>query len=326
MHSPSRAMWFTLLLLVPAAADDAARSPDFGKAFWDHWGDGQAELAGYGLTYPRYGHPRKGTAVTIFVTETFSNRLRVKADSGNHPAGDEFPVLKLNLVQDFPTGIYDYNLMTSTFVAVTGVNGRRAGDVTKVSFSSQEWCGHVWQQAAFDRNEVRLTLHSYFDGEADRNDRLPHPADGMSEDALFHWARGLAAPAVGPGESVRVPMLRSLAWCRLEHQPPQWQQAVLTRAAGAEEVQVPAGRFAAHVMTARIEGGASPSGRPSAGRTWTFHVEDQPPHRILRWQTSDGHEGTLLRSARLKYWEMNGPQFEQAVEKLGLTPAPARTP
>jgi len=99
--------------------------------------------------------------VTIFVTETFSNALRVKADPGKHPAQDEVPVLKLNLVEDFPTGVYDYNLMSSSFVALTPVNERPAGAPLKVSFSSQEWCGHVWQQMLFDSRAVRLTAHSY---------------------------------------------------------------------------------------------------------------------------------------------------------------------
>ena len=142
----------------------AADPPRFGGTFWKHWGDGQAELAGYDLTYPRYGELRRGTAVAIFVTETFSNELRVKADPGKHSRSDQFPVMKLNLIHDFPTGLYDYNMMTSAFVALKPVNGRPAGWPTKVSFSSQEWCGHVYQQLLFDKNKVRHQVHSYFDG------------------------------------------------------------------------------------------------------------------------------------------------------------------
>ena len=56
--------------------------PAYDQAFWAIWGDGQAELAGYDLTIARYNQPRHGIAVTIFVTETFSNTLRVKADPG----------------------------------------------------------------------------------------------------------------------------------------------------------------------------------------------------------------------------------------------------
>ena len=70
-----------LLSLLPsprAAADE----------FWTHWGDGKAELDGYALTQPRYGAPRAGTAVMIFVTEDFSDSARVKADPGKHPPSD----------------------------------------------------------------------------------------------------------------------------------------------------------------------------------------------------------------------------------------------
>src|SRR5262249_52458683 len=166
-----------------AAADPLA--PVFDDAFWRRWGDGQAELAGYDLVQPRYGQKREGVALTIFVTETFSNALRVKSDPGKHPESDEFPVMKLNLVEDFPTGIYDYNLMTSTFVALKAVNGRSAGSTTKVSFSSQEWCGNVYAQALFDAASVRHESHSYFDGEADRQETLPYPEAGLAEDALL---------------------------------------------------------------------------------------------------------------------------------------------
>src|SRR5262249_61482614 len=98
---------------VPGAANGGEQGPEFGDAFWKQWGDGRGELCGYDLETPRYGSIRHGTAVTIFVTETFSNALRVKADPGRHPKRDEFPVMKLNLVQDFATGIHDYNLLTS---------------------------------------------------------------------------------------------------------------------------------------------------------------------------------------------------------------------
>lgn len=83
-------------------ADEVGRGGPDGVpgGFWKHWGDGQAELSGYRLIQPRYGQPRLGQAVLIFVTETFSERDRVKADPGKHPASDEFPVMKLNLKKD----------------------------------------------------------------------------------------------------------------------------------------------------------------------------------------------------------------------------------
>jgi hypothetical protein len=290
-------------------------SPAIDDAFWKHWGDGRAELAGYDLTLPRYGELRRGTAVTVFVTETFSRSLRVKSDPGRHPKHDEYPVMKLNLVQDFPTGIYDYNLLTSAFVALAPVNGRAAGSLTKVSFSAQEWCGHVYSQLLFDDRAARFTLHSYFDGEADATSRIAVPNDALGEDALWFWARGLAGPLVPPGESREVPLVKALRIARLSHQPVTVEKARLSRGRDPHRVTVPAGTFETRSCTAALP-----------GRTWTFEIETAPPHRIVRWESSAGEKAELLGSDRLKYWEMNGEEYAKAVEKLGLRARGQRMP
>jgi hypothetical protein len=193
----------------PALGDPATlTAPDYGQEFWSHWGDGRAELSTYDLSLPRYGEARTGTAVAIFVTEPFSAAERVKADAGS--GDDVFQAIKLNLVKDFSTGIYDYNTMLSAFVAVESQEAAAAGHAVKVSYSSQEWCGQVYQLVVFDNDVVRQTSHSYFAGEADRDDVLARPAHGLSEDALPFWARGLASPKLAPGESRPVMLLRSL--------------------------------------------------------------------------------------------------------------------
>jgi hypothetical protein len=309
------------LVLAPAAALPARKlaaqppGPPYDQRFWATWGDGQAELCGYDLRYPRYGKLRRGSAVAIFVTEMFSNSLRVKADPGKHPAADQFPALKLNLVCDFQTGVYDYNEMTSAFVALGPVNGRPAGQLTKVSFSSQEWCGHAYAQMLFDRDAVRATLHSYFDGEADRDWRLGNPAGGTGEDALLLWARGMAWPLLAPGERRGVELLGSLQASRHAHSGPAWSKAVLERAKGARKLETPAGTFVVETLTARVEGGAA----------WTFSVEQAAPHRVVAWAASTGEQATLLGSARMKYWELQAEGAEQSLQRLGLAPRPPRT-
>src|SRR2546427_254465 len=153
-------------------------------SFWAHWGDGRAEMNGYRLVQPRYGAPRTGSAVYIFVTEDFSDSVRVKADPGQHPASDIYPVMKLNAVRHFQTGIYDYKVMTSTFARVAS-----GWPPAKVSFSSQEWCGHVYHQLLPSAGNVAGVFHSNFDGGADGEDRVPPPAGGGLPD------RG---PSLGP--------------------------------------------------------------------------------------------------------------------------------
>ncbi len=303
----------SLLLLAMGSTGAWAQtleSPTFNSSFWSVWGDGKAELAGYELTYPRYRELRKGTAITIFVTETFSNEARVKADHGVHHQSDEVPVLKLNFVQDFQTGIYDYNLMTSTFVALKPTSGRLAGLPMKVSFSSQEWCGQVYHQLLFDQNKIRSVSHSYFDREADQQSNLPYPPNGISEDVLFHWARGLAMPVVQPGQSVKVPLFRSLTHVRLSHKPLQWTTATFERQAPekSQTITVPAGTFEVDLCTVAIENGP----------TWTFFIEKASSKRIIRWQTSEGQKANLLKSSRLAYWKLNANRFEKELAKLGL--------
>lgn len=291
------------------------RSPAFDSAFWEHWGDGRAELAGYDLVTRRYGEARRGTAVAIFVTEPFSAAARVKADREGEGT---FQALKLNLVQDFPTGIYDYNLMTSAFVALEPVAGLPAGAPVKVSFTGQEWCGHVYQQVLFRESGVAQTLHSYFEGEADREDTLPGRPRGVSEDALLIWARGLAYPKVAAGEPVTVPLLTSLERSRLAHVPLAWEEVELSRSAETREVTVPAGTFEVGEARAVVRGS-------EGERTWTFLVETAPPHRIVAWETSDGERAELRGSDRLAYWKLNAPGGEEHLKALGFE-APAPTP
>ncbi len=285
-----------ILYLAVASLSAAAQEPYPG--FWKQWADGQAELAAYDLTASRYGRARSGTAVTIFVTEPFSKSARVKADPGRHPAADETPVIKLNLVKDYPTGIYDYNEMWSVFAEVS------SGKLLKTSFSRQEWCGHVYKQLLWDTSKIRTAIHSYFDGEADQAGELAIPGGAvasLSEDALLLWARGMTEPRLKAGESRTVPFLGGLGAKGM----PVWKNATV------ERKELPSGR---ELWTAKLPEG-----------TWSVTRETSGERRIVSWEFPGGERGQLIRSARLKYWEMNSPEFQAALAKLGLRARPART-
>jgi hypothetical protein len=290
-------------------------APAYDAAFWRIWGDGQAELSAYEFVKTHYREPRRGVAVAIFVTEPFSNSKRVKADAGKHPKEDVFPVMKLNLVKDFQTGIYDYNDQTSAFLALAAVNGRPAGTLTKLSFSSQEWCGNVYHQLLFDQKSIRLTRHSYFDGEADQQGELPYPQGGIAEDALFFWARNLAEPfGVKKGEFALRPVLTSAQRMRDTHQPQAWIQSRFSRAPVTQKLIVPAGTFDVEKLTVQLE-----------DFKWTFWVEAQAPHRIVKWENSAGESGLLLGSERMRYWELNGKGKEEMLRRIKLNARPPRT-
>ena len=325
-----------LLLLLPQGGVEAYASPPaapvYGDAFWETWGDGQAELAGYEMTYPRYGERRDGTAVAVFVTETFAEGPRVKHERGDRPADGTFPVMKLNLMQDFPTGIYDYNLMTSVFVALAGSGVGRQGYPTKVSFSSQEWCGHAYSQLVFDPSDARFDSHSYFDGEADERETLSLPEDWISEDGAAALGQGLTAPCSSPAKAAPPP-------APLARDRPSRPRHALLRARHADpfrrvrQADGPGRSFEVERFEVVVEGsGAEATYPPGRGermlptRRWTFWVERSPERRLIRWERDDGLRASLLASTRAAYWALNGPGLEKEVERLGLRPRPPRTP
>jgi hypothetical protein len=289
----------------------SASAPD--DNFWQLWGDGKAEVNGYALVQPRYGEPRAGTAVLIFVTEDFSDSARVKADPGKHPPADVYPVLKLNFTRQFQAGIYQYNLLTSVFARTEYRGSGAYWPLAKVSFSSQEWCGHVYQQWLPRDQRLVGQLHSYFDGEADAALELPLPPGGILEDALPILVRGLRGDWLSPGESRQVPLLPSSLRARLLHRKPAWGQAVVRRSSNTAPVVTALGTIPAFTYTIEEQG----------GDTLTYTIEAAQPHRILAWQSSSGESGKILGSARLPYWKMNKSGGEAALKDIGLAPLAA---
>lgn len=301
----------TLAALLTGCAADARPAADVPKAlavdgFWDVWGDGRAELDHYALTTPRYGELRQGTAVLVFVTEDFTEGQRVKSDGGH---GDEYPVWKLNDVRHFQTGIYDYEVMTSTFLRLDGA--APLGQPVKVSLGVQEWCGHVYTQVEPGPAGLAWTQHSYFDGEGDQERTLALPADGVLSDALPQLVRGWVGALVEPGGEREVAGLPTLLHDRFAHVRPEWGRLTLSAPAALRTVTVPAGTFEVRELTA-AQGDA----------TTTWQVEVASPHRIVAWTRSDGEHAELVASERLPYWQLHGNADEAALSGLGLTRTP----
>ena len=86
-----------------------------GNDFWQQWSDGKAEVNAYRIKQKRYNKMRTGTMFLIYVTEPFSRSRQVKVDYYNENDPDHTIALKLNIIEQFQTGIYDYRLMRSHF-------------------------------------------------------------------------------------------------------------------------------------------------------------------------------------------------------------------
>ncbi len=281
-----------LLMTVPEAV---------GSTFESYWHDGKAELNGYDLTVSRYGENRDGSCVMIFVTEPFSEKNRVKVDQVDGWGGDVFEAFKLNMIRDFQTGIYDYNTMVSVFA--------RTDDFSpvKVTFTSAEWCGHVYNEFIFRGNVIENRLHSYFQGESG-NRKLKSPSGGIVEDNLFTLLRGLKGDFLKPGEMKKSAYLPGTFFSRLRHVPPDWTTAEITRKKKTENISVPAGSYETIVYELKIAG----------GREGKFWIEEPYPHRIIRWELDPDVSGELTGTTRLPYWKLHQNGEESYLEELGL--------
>jgi hypothetical protein len=260
-----------------------------------------------------------GAGVAIYVTEPFSRSRHVKLDDpAKADPADVLDVLKLNLVRSFQTGIYDYHTMVSLFV--------RAADFApvKVTFTSAEWCGQVYEQ--LDLVDTRLTARyaSYFEGESE-SQTLDVPAGLVTEDDLFVLLRGLRGAYLAPGASRKVPFVASPFVRRLAHRPLAIGEATIERRVEPETVTVPAGTFVSDVFVVST----------SDGREGRFWIEQPAPRRVVRWRWSrvadasptdrPGLGGTdageLAGSTREPYWKEHDPGDEALLERLGLKAA-----
>lgn len=287
--------------LVPDASSYSwlPRTPDAGASsgFWDHWGDGKAEMSGYRVTVPRYGEMRDGELVLVYVTEPHDRRRWIKDDDVGDPHRVE--VMKLNVGLQFQTGVYPYSVLTSVFSPVADW-GRERFSPAKIVTSAQEWCGSYRHQVWPGEESFRSMLLSYFAGEGERVRTVDAPPGVLYEDALLIQLRELDGPFAGGGDW-RGEIVPSLWRLRAGHAPARPVPATITRR-DARRDGTPVTRFVLEYRDYRR----------------TYDVERAAPHRVLGWSTSEGAEAELLATERLPYWRLNAEGDESVRARLGL--------
>ncbi|MCB9307797.1 MAG: hypothetical protein H6565_14465 [Lewinellaceae bacterium] len=258
--------------------------------FKEYWYRGMAELSTYEVEQERYGEMRRAEQVNIFVTEDFSKSKQVKLDAPQDAGADRVPILKLNAVRRFHTGIYEYTLMESVFTPVD------ASPSLKATYSVMDWCGQVFSQFNLKGNGYRARLFSYFENEGDTDQQLK-PA--MLEDELMTRIR-IDPFSIPAGKTDLIP---SPFYLRFRHKPYEIHKADIEIEKGERESKLT-------VRYAELD------------RTLTIRFETNFPHRILGWEEMDGEH--LLSRGRLKttmmsdYWRRhdNGSEFLRDSLKL----------
>lgn len=280
-----------------------AAQEDPKEAFKAYWYQGKAEISRFALSQNRYRDTHDGEAILIFVTEDFLTDKQVKNDFYKNP--NSVPILKLNAIHRFVTGIYDYSVMSSVF---SPVQQERFPYPLKVTNSSQDWCGQTFMQVNSLKKGFRFRWNSYFEQEADADKSL---AAAFLEDGI--WTQLRIDPSSLP--SGRVAMYPSLAYFRLMHievKPYPADVALLDYAGGefpGEQLQV-----------FRIV-------YPELQRTLEIVFERQAPYRIAGWKdTYPSLSDKQMRSTVAKrthdalssYWKFNGVGDQGLREALGI--------
>lgn len=305
----------TLFAVVLATSFSGAMAADKGKSliepsqeFLKYWKSGLAELSSYDITLERYGEMRKAQGVLIFVYEELNADTRIKVESGRTPAPKRIPVLKLNNVLKFTTGIYDYSIMTSVFAGLSGPGVTRPLQPQKVSFSSQEWCGNVYHQLIPMPSGLVSEIHSYFEAEGDSRITLPYPEGGiLYEDEMPILVRELDGKFLEPGASRKIQLVPSLWERRKQHIPLAYLQGAITKV-GPHTLKLRGEERKAVKWTLEYP-----------GAKYTYFVESDSPRKLLAWENNRGEKGELISSVRKTYWELNGNKDQPLRKALGLS-------
>ena len=283
---------FLCLLTAPSAHADV-------NAFWQIWSDGKAEVNAYQVSQKRYNELRTGSLFLIYVTEPFSKSRQVKVDYYDPKNADHTIALKLNIVESFRTGIYDYRLMTSHFV-----DAADALAPLKSVFSSQEWCGTTYEQINWLSKDTKLRVMSYFEGES-LETTLPKQARLI--DSIFIYGRALQRGGPRNGTSFPKRWIESAKQRLLSHRT---AHSYLAKPSYGSIRTLPSilGQTAARSLAFQRASGA----------LCTLEIEVPPPHRILGWQCSDGEYATLTGSIRTAYWGQTKEKDISILKQLGV--------
>ncbi|MEK6782777.1 MAG: hypothetical protein AABY93_13840 [Bacteroidota bacterium] len=281
------------------AASQSSRSKlNETDVFKNYWYSGKAELNSFILEQSRYGELRDGKAVLIFVTEDFSQKKQVKLDDPEKAGNDKTSVLKMNFTKNFVTGIYPYSMMLSVF---TPVSRDQFPNSLKATMTSQEWCGHVFNQLNLRDKEYYVSAYSYFEQEGDEKTTVNN---AILEDELWNIIR-LDPENLPVGDFLMIP---GLFFTRLRHS--DIKETLVNAVKSESESEM--------LYTVAVK---------DQERILAIRFEKSFPHKILGWEESFTERGNATRTKAvldktliLDYWTKNKNEFRYLRDSLHLSP------
>lgn len=262
--------------------------------FNDYWYAAKAEIKTYKLTQARYGELHQGMATTIFVTEPF---LKEKGVKPNYPHKNQVPVLKMNLLKKFGTGIYPYSMMLSTFTPIKESEG-----VIKASASGQEWCGQIFSQMNQRQGKYNVVSYSYFEQEGDTQFNLPTV---FTEDEV--WSRIRIDYKKLPLGTINI--IPGLYYTRLEQHKFEVEKATASLKTHKENT----------IYTLKY---------PKRNRTLAITFTTSFPHEIIKWEETYADKrapekmlttiAILDKSKNIDYWNYSAEKYKSIRKELNV--------
>ncbi|WP_194974017.1 hypothetical protein [Aquiflexum lacus] len=283
------------ILLLASCSRPQREEIDF-DAWGKYWFQGTAEISSFDLEQYRYGEPRTGEAVLIFVTEEFSRKNHVKLDQAENAGSDKISVIKMNQTRDFVTGIYPYHMMLSVFTPT-----KEKSQSQKINASSQEWCGHTFTQLNLkSKDSYQGEVFSYFEKEGDDSFSF----SGLPEDELWNLIR--INPNQIPIGSVE--MMPSLFYQRFTHDEFKTEEAFIRITDISNNLSQLEVTYSSGIRVLKID------------------FEKEFPYQIMGWEESQTKQDGTKEISKAKrkglkivdYWTKNKSEDEFLRRELNL--------
>lgn len=265
--------------VVTAAPLEEQSGLRLASPFWGHewWEDGLAEVAEYNLQQQRYGQTWEGRGTLIAVREFMDPQRAVKSTNGTGT-----PVIKAHLQRQFQTGNYPYSQSMSALI------DRQYGRPQRFLMSSHEWCGTAGKSWVNQGYDSTLRAMSYFNGHGDTRQDLDLGEHAVLADTLWLWVRAWVAAGQ--------PALANLAVVDSQIEAKTVSTTPRPATISAKKTQHGGGWFSAGTPVWRVvvERGKQRD---------IFLVDQEHPHRLRRWQDSQGSIWELRNYRRFAYWK-----------------------
>ena len=264
-------LWWSLALSL-SACSQPVHAPEYIDQKWSKdsiWDQGLAEVAEYESIRIIYGQPRSYTQTVISVKEDFSKQYNAKTT--DYDRSDLFEVIKQIQMATIETENYPYQYFASSFVL------RQApGHLHKSQVSSQEWCGTTFKLIRRKGRSLHAQYHSYWHAEGSATQRLPK--NSWTEEQLPLTLRALAFE---DGLTFKPPLAFGLLSNKANFQVDE-EAKFMVRDAGSDwSVEVSFGN----------------------GMLNTYTFDQEFPHVLTHFQSSDGRQWTLTSVKWDAYWE-----------------------